>query len=667
LTREDLGLPANWEKIEDWIGNSKDVAKSCAIPLPTTVIKNPEIPLLENYGIPPSDMFWKSFPSNYPTGFRSGGVNVSEFENLIKSCQGKWTWPEKITAEKALKHLRGEKRVRLIKDLPPLIEKNAKSAIENGSAMTDVLATWLKKGFVAGPFNSPPGNCFRSNPLMAAVQKFKVRPILNLSAPKGKSFNDSVDSHDVDLLCMSSPKLFGDAIRKAGRGAVFSKTDIQDAYKLIPNAIDQWHLYGFEWLGKFFFDTTTVFGSKAAPAFFDPVPETIVNVVCTLGKIPKTAVHRQLDDVPMVSQMGSGLTERFTNLYREVCNRINVPLAPDCEKHEKAFGPSTFGTVLGVNFDSMEMTWSLSAEKEAGIQKEIDEMLNRKSCSLLDIQRLHGKLSDFSLACEFMTGFRHHLIQLLAHFGDSEPTARRLVPERLKEDLWIWKKVVSESRLGFPLGEIFKNPPLGTVNFVSDAAGAALEWVEGISKNVTKPGDRGVASVGHKDGKITSVAILKWPVRLLVGQKSRNGAFFGSKSATLEMVGLLLPFLTNPKSLRGKHIVLQVDNKAVIYSWKKKYSVKDPETSLLVRTLHVIEAFLECKIYVIHLKRMSNNLASLGDSLSREETTTPEIRRMIDGIPVKSPAGALTEWLKNPLLDWDLPQKVLNDVKTLCT
>jgi hypothetical protein len=292
---------------------------------------------------------------------------------------------------------------------------------------------------------------------------------------------------------MSSPKLFGDTIRKAGRGAVFSKTDIQDAYKLIPNAKDQWHLYGFEWLGKFFFDTTTVFGSKAAPAFFDPIPETIVNIVCTLGKIPKTFVHRQLDDVPMVSPMGSGDTERFTKLYREVWDLINVPLAPDCEKHEKAFGPTTFGTVLGVNFDSSEMTWSLSPEKEAGIQKEIDEMLNRKSCSLLEIQRLHGKLSDFSLSCEFMAGFRHHLIQLLARFGDSEPFDRRLVPERLKEDLWIWKKVVSESRLGFPLGEIFENPPLKTVNFVSDAAGAALEWVDGVSKNVTKPGDRGVA------------------------------------------------------------------------------------------------------------------------------------------------------------------------------
>ncbi len=90
-----------------------------------------------------------------------------------------------------------------------------------------------------------------------------------------------------------------------------------------------------------------------------------------------------------------------------------------------------------------------------------------------------------------------------------------------------------------------------------------------------------------------AIGTLRWPDRLLIGQKSRNGSFFGTKSATLEMVGLLLPFLTNPKALKGKHVHLKVDNKAVVFGWQKKYTVKDPETSLLLRTLHVIEAFLE--------------------------------------------------------------------------
>ena len=70
-------------------------------------------------------------------------------------------------------------------------------------------------------------------------------------------------------------------------------------------------------------------------------------------------VHRQLDDVPVVSAKGSKLVERFVEKYREVCEELHIPLAEDCPNHEKAFGPSTYGTVLGVRFDSEQMEWSL--------------------------------------------------------------------------------------------------------------------------------------------------------------------------------------------------------------------------------------------------------------------------------------------------------------------
>jgi hypothetical protein len=65
--------------------------------------------------------------------------------------------------------------------------------------ITDALAGWIKAGFVAGPFAKPPLKKLRVNPLMAA----EVRPILNLSAPKGYSFNDAVDPFGVDKLKMS--------------------------------------------------------------------------------------------------------------------------------------------------------------------------------------------------------------------------------------------------------------------------------------------------------------------------------------------------------------------------------------------------------------------------------------------------------------------------------
>ena len=53
--------------------------------------------------------------------------------------------------------------------------------------LTDVIATWVKKGFVAGPFSTPPVEGFRANPLAAVVKNGKVRPVLNMSGPRGKS------------------------------------------------------------------------------------------------------------------------------------------------------------------------------------------------------------------------------------------------------------------------------------------------------------------------------------------------------------------------------------------------------------------------------------------------------------------------------------------------
>jgi hypothetical protein len=175
--------------------------------------------------------------------------------------------------------------------------------------MTDAIVGWIKKGFVAGPFTTAPLKGFRVNPHMAAVQKTKVRPIMNLSSPKGASFNDAVDPYMVEKLKMRSPRLFAKTLIKCGQGSTFAKSDIKDACKLIPNPIDQWRLCGLKWLGKTFPYTTTVSGSKVAPASFDCLAETIVNIVCSEKKVPKMFVHRQLDDVPIVSPKGPKLTE----------------------------------------------------------------------------------------------------------------------------------------------------------------------------------------------------------------------------------------------------------------------------------------------------------------------------------------------------------------------
>ena len=58
------------------------------------------------------------------------------------------------------------------------------SNAEYGVDIADMIASWVKKGFVSGPFSEPSLNKFRANCLMAVKQGTKVRPILNISLPK---------------------------------------------------------------------------------------------------------------------------------------------------------------------------------------------------------------------------------------------------------------------------------------------------------------------------------------------------------------------------------------------------------------------------------------------------------------------------------------------------
>jgi hypothetical protein len=66
LTRRSLGLPDNWEKIEEWINNSKDVIPIEKKTREPWKKKNLDIPVLNNYQSPPHESFWQMFLVHYP-------------------------------------------------------------------------------------------------------------------------------------------------------------------------------------------------------------------------------------------------------------------------------------------------------------------------------------------------------------------------------------------------------------------------------------------------------------------------------------------------------------------------------------------------------------------------------------------------------------------------
>jgi hypothetical protein len=142
-----------------------------------------------------------------------------------------------------------------------------------------------------------------------------------------------------------------------------SKHDLVAAYKQVPCRVADLRLQGFSWLGKYFVETRQVFGAKTSVCNYDIVGETLKLISVIESEIPPELVLRHVDDVPVVAPGDSGLCEKFSETYKKVCKELNVKLAPDCPLMDKAFTCQHRGKVLGVKFDTTDLTWSLSDKK----------------------------------------------------------------------------------------------------------------------------------------------------------------------------------------------------------------------------------------------------------------------------------------------------------------
>ena len=131
--------------------------------------------------------------------------------------------------------------------------KNLLSVIQNPTVVDAKIAKELAAGRLAGPFVSPPISPFIVSPLGVVPKKppEEIRLTHHLSFPKGASVNDGI-SHENSTVCYAT---FGDAIRcmkLAGRGWSLAKTDIKNAFRIIPIQSDDYGLLVTHWKGFFF-------------------------------------------------------------------------------------------------------------------------------------------------------------------------------------------------------------------------------------------------------------------------------------------------------------------------------------------------------------------------------------------------------------------------------
>ncbi len=437
-------------------------------------LKWQHIPALKDYTVNPDPSFWKDLPRNDLPLRAETAIDVEKLEERVRSFKEKMTEHQYDRSMKAVDYLRNGAPAFQKVDLPGCFVKNAPSTLKYGREITDNIATWVSEGYAAGPFDSPPCSNFRVNPLIAVVQPGKVRPVLDVSSPSGESFNSSVCGFETETVKMASARQFSQLILDCGHGAIMSKHDLVAAYKQVPCRVADLRLQGFSWLGKYFVETRQVFGARTSVCNYDIVGETLKLLALLESEIPLAFVLRQVDDVPAVAPAGSGLCERFSETYKKVCNDLNVKLAPDCPLLDKAFTCQTRGKVLGVKFDTMDLTWSLSDKKIQNALRSVKSAIDSESVTLKECQRLVGRLNDVGQLCPLMKVFKQPISQCLAEISSSaKPDSKVDISREAKDDLMVWAGFLSSEYRWLPINREIHAPPLRFKEFVSDAAGLA--------------------------------------------------------------------------------------------------------------------------------------------------------------------------------------------------
>jgi hypothetical protein len=174
-----MGLPEDWSVVESWSTDEPPFFKDSAY-------ENKDISDKKIQGKTMPHHYWKTFPERALPKGPTTRVNIKQLEHLIKKHSKNWISEEKLKAA-AVASLKKGAPAHQISVLPAMQQRNAPSAYEHADKFTDTLRDWVAAGVVAGPFRTPPLPQFRANCLMAVARKGKVRPVVNLSSPKGSS------------------------------------------------------------------------------------------------------------------------------------------------------------------------------------------------------------------------------------------------------------------------------------------------------------------------------------------------------------------------------------------------------------------------------------------------------------------------------------------------
>ena len=311
--------------------------------------------------------------------------------------------------------------------------KNHGSAIVHSQAVNAYIVKELQTGCLLGPFITSPWSTDTAvSPMSTRPKKLsmKRRILMDLLWPEGYAVNDGIpgDTYmgqpialvypNVDLLCRRAAEL--------GSECMGFKLDLDCAFKQIVMSPDAWLILGIFLAQYLFYDKTAIMGSRSAPY----VCQRMTSFICHIMNSINYFIANYVDDF-----MGLEHADRVWAAYNALGNLLrDLGIS---KAIAKAIPPTHIIEFLGVWYNLIDMTISVTQHRIQKLQAELQQWDRTKWYNLKRLQSLVGKLQFISNS---VRPGRVMVLRLRNELRQTTDTYQHPITAEMRKDLHWWQK-----------------------------------------------------------------------------------------------------------------------------------------------------------------------------------------------------------------------------------
>lgn len=319
--------------------------------------------------------------------------------------------------------------------LPPPCKENLASAKQHEAFVEEAIREEVALGRIAGPYRSPPLENFVTSPIGAVPKKKPgvFRLIHHLSYPDEESINAGIEKHFKQVSYHNVDMAIA-AIMRLGSGCFVAKTDIKNAFRLLPVHPSSYHLLGFRFQNAFYYDRMLAMGLGVSCQIFEKFSGALQWVA--QHKLGIADMLHILDDFLIIAPTRVACDAQL-KAFRDMCEDVGVPLAA-----EKTEGPAQVLTFAGIELDTLRLEARLPEEKVVKFGAQAMRLGRRKKCTLREMQSVIVGLNHCCCVIPGGRPFLRRLIELTR--GLRQPTFKKWVTRAVRDDLAIWVSFLAD-------------------------------------------------------------------------------------------------------------------------------------------------------------------------------------------------------------------------------